>query len=159
MPLDFRIRHAHRLSRWFNHRPVQYLLDAACTAWAVWLACVLRFEGQPTPYLTHSILIWAAILALLTPSAFSAVGGYRSTWRHFGMIDLVRLSGAIALIECVLIALRLTVPGKVMGYSIAILWGANTLALCSLLRMMRMLDHKAVLSCAGDRANLDCGYG
>lgn len=156
--LAFRIRHVGRGQHWLLHRAVQYVLDAGSAIMAVWAAFLLRYDFRLPAPLELDLLRWSLPLALLTPVCVSLVGGYRSTWRFFGLSDFFRISMAYLVLGAGLVGFRIFRPGfGDMGYSIAVLWVVLALLLSGCIRLLRMLDHRAVLRATGRERTLLIG--
>jgi UDP-GlcNAc:undecaprenyl-phosphate GlcNAc-1-phosphate transferase len=81
----------------YKRRVAEVMLDLCLIPLAYYMAYRLRFEGELLaanfPYFMQSlpVIIAAQLLALFV------VGGYRGTWRHFGMMDAVTFGKGIVL--------------------------------------------------------------
>jgi UDP-GlcNAc:undecaprenyl-phosphate GlcNAc-1-phosphate transferase len=73
----------------YKQRVAEVLLDICLIPLAYYVAYALRFEGslfaQNSPLFIESLPVVMAAQLL----ALQFVGGYRGTWRHFGMMDAV----------------------------------------------------------------------
>ena len=81
----------------YKRRVAEVLLDLCLIPLAYYSAYRLRFEGEALtanyPYFLNSlpVVLTAQLLSLFV------VGGYRGTWRHFGIMDAVVLAKSVAL--------------------------------------------------------------
>jgi UDP-GlcNAc:undecaprenyl-phosphate GlcNAc-1-phosphate transferase len=81
----------------YKRRVAEVLLDLCLVPLAYYSAYRLRFEGEALtanyPYFLNSLPV---VLAAQLLSLF-VMGGYRGTWRHFGIMDAVVFAKSVAL--------------------------------------------------------------
>lgn len=111
------------LPGYFYNRINQYLLDAACSALAMYVAFQLRFDGDVPVQLQRSMWMWMVGFAAMRPLAMRLTNAYRTIWRYFGLRDCPHFFLSSAVPTLVLLALRLgsgstrsliPVPGSVL---------------------------------------------
>ncbi|MDP9267182.1 MAG: polysaccharide biosynthesis protein [Acidobacteriota bacterium] len=73
-------------------RANQLVIDGLLSAFSLWMAYGLRFDGQiPVSHLA-TLWAWTLLLPLLRPSLMFATGGYDRIWRYFNMRDAFMLA-------------------------------------------------------------------
>ena len=80
-----------------KRRVAEVLLDLCLIPLAYYSAYRLRFEGEA--FIAHYRYFLNSLPVVLTSQLLSlfVVGGYRGTWRHFGMMDAVVLAKSVVL--------------------------------------------------------------
>lgn len=148
--VEMRQRIAPRVKPWLFRRTTQWILDGISGAVAILLAFLFRFDfAIPQPELLVA-LIWAGVLFVATPLAFSVAGGRRATWQFFGHRDFARLAIRALPITLVMILLRAVLSGHgLVPYSVVVMEFVLVLGLASSLRMMRRLEHELLLRQSG----------
>ncbi len=147
--LRARLRYGSLLKPIVVRRPVQLLLDGLCGSAAVGLAYILRFDLNVPPQYRPHIWLWCFAMLFLQPLVLSFSGGYRSTWQHFGSNDF----GRIALRDlwlCIFLLLigAFTINPRWIPFGVALITALLSLCLSSGIRMLRRLDHEALLRLA-----------
>ncbi len=111
------------LPGYFYNRINQYMLDAACSGLAVYVAFQLRFDGDVPVQIQRSMWMWMIGFAAMRPLAMRLTNAYRTIWRYFGLRDCPHFFLSSAAPTLVLLALRLgsgftrsliPVPGSVL---------------------------------------------
>ena len=140
-----RLKAGVRLRHYVVRRPVQWLLDGSLGALAMLLAYMLRFDMQVPSEFLRSMWMWVAVSAVLEPLVLSVGGGYRATWKHFGTRDMARIIRGQAIFLFVLLVGSLAPGAHWIPLGIAVMQSLIALALMSLMRLLRRLDHEAVV--------------
>lgn len=96
---------------WFYSRFNQVLLDACCFATAFITAYVIRFEAWPGGADLHQMLTWLPVLVAARLLVHAAFGIYRHIWKFVSFGDAVEVAKSLALVSCVLVALRFFASG------------------------------------------------
>jgi FlaA1/EpsC-like NDP-sugar epimerase len=156
--IKFRKRIAPTVKPWLIRRPSQWLLDGLCGATSLVLAYLLRFDFAIPQADRLSAQVWAGILFVVTPVAFSLAGGRRATWQFFGHRDFVRLAIRALPITLVMFFLRAFLPGRILvPYSAVVMDYVLVLCMAGSIRMMRRLEHELALRQAGTKHVLIIG--
>jgi len=101
------------------NRPVQIALDIAILSLAYWLAFLFRLEfGIPAPWLNVLLVTWPYVV-LMQYTALAMFGVPRMSWRYISMHDVVRVLGAVAIANAIMLAIRIT--GPLIGEHVSIL--------------------------------------
>ncbi|MBL8135763.1 MAG: hypothetical protein JNL48_04000 [Acidobacteria bacterium] len=135
-------------------------LDAALVALAYYSAYLLRFEGtleRELPVFSSSLLIILVTHVVM----LGAFGTYQDSWRHSGIRDLVKLTGA-ATGGTALAMLVVLVAFRFEGYSravFAIHWLLTTSFLCGSRVLFRALGELFVSAEAGGPRTIIYGAG
>jgi len=66
-------------------------IDAGLSAISLFTAYQLRFDSAVPPYHQVVMWTWVMVLPIIRPLTALALGGYRTTWRYFGLRDMVWL--------------------------------------------------------------------
>ena len=113
-----------RLPRWVFANKTQLAIDAGAAATAIVAALFVRFELQ-TVRLLPTYILWLPLIAVLRPLLLLLLGSYRSTWRHFHLVDGLNLATNSAVLSIALIAFRLFgsfgLRLRALPYSVAII--------------------------------------
>src|SRR6185503_10800895 len=96
-------------------RSAQIAIDLAVLSGALWLALVLRLEGDvPWQMFKRLFLLWPYIVGLQYV-LLVAMGIPRFSWRHVGLREAMRILRALAMSSAVLIAARFFAPHLLAG--------------------------------------------
>ena len=93
-----------------NRRALKLALDLGVFALAIAAAYIVRFERWPTGVHAMQLLLLLPVLPALRFVAGQMFGMHRTSWRVFGMADLLRLLAAVGLVSGSLLVLRLVMP-------------------------------------------------
>ncbi len=144
--LEVRLSYGHKLKPFLIRRSTQRLLDGVCAFAAIVAAYSLRFDFSIPTGEWHRMWIWAGLLFLLTPLMLSMFGGYRATWQFFGVRDFIRLAWRVLLLTAVLLIVPIATPAHhLIPSSVIIIEYGVMLFFASGIRLMRRLDHEALL--------------
>jgi UDP-GlcNAc:undecaprenyl-phosphate GlcNAc-1-phosphate transferase len=81
----------------YKRRVAEVLLDLVLIPTAYYIAYRLRFEGAQFGLNYHTFLESMPVVLASQLIALFIVGGYRGTWRHFGMMDAVVFGKGVVL--------------------------------------------------------------
>jgi FlaA1/EpsC-like NDP-sugar epimerase len=144
--LHRRLAYGRRLKPLLNRRPVQLFLDGCCASAAVFLTYGLRFNMRIPAWAWSQMWFWAALLFFIDPLVLSTFGGYRSTWQFFGLRDFGNMARRLGALNVVLLLVPLFSPQRhLMPYSIVVVDLFLVLLLSGSIRLLRRLDHEALL--------------
>jgi FlaA1/EpsC-like NDP-sugar epimerase len=157
--LRARLGYGRRFRPVLVRREVQYLLDAICASAAVIASYLLRFDFSVPPWARAQMWAWAGLLFFVDPILLGTFGGYRSTWQYFGSRDFVRMAKRVVLFNAALIIVPLLTPkGHWIPYGIIILDFILFLLFTGSVRMLRRLDHEALLRLSASERILIVGH-
>lgn len=93
-----------------SRRAVKLGLDLVVFAFAITAAYVVRFEQWPTGVHSLQLLLLLPVLPALRFASGQLFGMHRTSWRVFGMRDVLRLLAAVGVVSVALLGLRLVMP-------------------------------------------------
>ncbi len=138
-----------RLPKWIFGHETQLAIDASAATTAIIVALFVRFESQ-TVRLLPTYILWIPLIAVLRPLLLMMMGSYRSTWRHFHLMDGLSLATNSAVLSIVLIAMRLFgsfgLRLRALPYSVAIIEFGLFVAFAASVRILRRLTYAALHS-------------
>ena len=153
--LRLRLNAGKRLRPFVVRRQMQWVLDGLLGSLSMLLAYQLRFDmGVPASFRSQ-MWTWVAAMVVLEPVAMSLGGGYRSTWKHFGARDVGRMTLRQGAVLAVLLAGVVPHGLHWIPVGVALIQALVALSLLGSMRMLRRLDHEAVVrSVASERVLL-----
>jgi FlaA1/EpsC-like NDP-sugar epimerase len=104
-------RLADRLEKFVYSRTNQLLIDGSIVAVALWVAYMIRFDGDlPAPYYRQFVILLPFAVSLYVTSNYIS-GLYNLVWRFIEMRDAVAIANVVAPAATVLIMYRLIDSG------------------------------------------------
>ena len=144
--LRVRLAYGRRLKPILIHRSTQRFLDGLCAVVAIVLAYLLRFDFSIPAGERPLMWAWAALLFVLTPLALGTFSGYRATWQYFGARDFIRLASRALLVNVAFLIVPIATPSHhLIPFSVIIIEYGVVLFFTSGIRLVRRLDHEALL--------------
>lgn len=96
-------------------RSAQIVIDLLILSAALWVAVVLRFEGEVPWWVMKRVLILWPYVAAFQYALLAALGIPRFSWRYIGLREAVRILWALSIAALVLIATRILAPHLLPG--------------------------------------------
>jgi FlaA1/EpsC-like NDP-sugar epimerase len=144
--LRIRLKYGPKIQPWLVHIQTKWLLDGLSGALSIVLAYGLRFDMNVPTLGRNTMWAWAVLLFFVTPLVLSVAGGYRVTWQFFGARDFTRLALRAIPISIALAIVRTFTPAYAfVPYSVIFIDYGLLLAFTAAIRMLRRLDHEAVV--------------
>ena len=103
------------LPSWLFSRSAQVFIDLCSCAAAVMLSFLMRFEFSIPRDEKVALYLWLLTLPFVRVLWLSFAKMYHRIWRYFSLEDAVALCGASASLSLLLLIVRITAPGTLVG--------------------------------------------
>src|SRR5215471_11744896 len=99
-------------SQWLYTRANQMILDGCAFAFSIWLAYVIRFDGQLNRPEFRLLVLVIPILVTARLLVHHLLGIYRQVWKFISFADVLDIAKSIALVSAVLVGIRLVLVAR-----------------------------------------------